>query len=366
MANGYSLGVLQFQKEVSKDATPQYKVEPYGFLGSLYVSHSRGAIKNDSYDGHFKTVKIKSKKRFTTDDVSPEASCDTVLQQTYAEETVDVSNFCQLAIHVEDEVIAAFDSYASSKTSTGSLSLMYEHMDSVATAASALLSYVNQDLMTLAVAALGVNRRTASAAAATINIPLNTTNEPLGDGINQVLGDFKLNTMMGKPIVTGQGLFYNWLAAQAAKSGVNQSGIDSRLQTAGFDFWYDPYVTTAMTSANQIMVHEKNSIQIVEYLKYQGWKAGAKPGASSFGTLTLPMQIGDQLVPVFFDYQLKYNDCEQEFTIGYGGSTTTLEKGYNLIISKTYGLYTLPATAYDAADVLTGNRGSLRYLITNT
>jgi hypothetical protein len=36
-----------------------------------------------------------------------------------------------------------------------------------------------------------------------------------------------------------------------------------------------------------------------------------------------------------------------------------------MILSKNFGLYTIPTDAYKASDVLTGNRGSLAYEVTN-
>lgn len=370
MANGYSLGMLQLQKEVTKNATPEFKLEPYGLTASLYQAHSPASILNNPESGHIKTVKVKAKKRWTPDDISPEPGCDVMVRQAYTEQSVDVSNFCQIALHIEDSVIEQYDEYASAivngTATKPSTSLMQEHYLEVMRAGNALLSSMNQGLWALAVAAVGVNRRTGNTATSAINIPLNTTNEPLGDGINRILTDYMLNTMTGRPIAIGQGNMHGFMLAQAAKANVNQSGVDTRIQAAGFDFFYDPYAGTALGNANQILVYEKDAIQIVEKLRYKGFKRGPKPGASTYGTIVLPMQSGNQLVPVEFDFQLRYNDCEQEITEGYNGSTVTIQPGYNLIMSKYYGLYTIPSTAYDSGDVLSGNRGSLRYTITNT
>lgn len=374
MANGFSLGVLQMMKEITKEATPAYKVEPYGLLASLYTAHSRGVIKNDSYDGHTKTVKVKKKKRFTIQDTDNVPSCDAVLIPSYTEDVVSVGNFRQLAFHIEDEVIAQYDSYASqiialkgtpNPTMPPATGLMWEFVDTLMTAASALLQSVDLDLTTLATGAIGVNRSTGNNAAQTINIPLNSTNNPLTNGINKLFTDFKLNTMNGKPIVVGGGLMLSFMLNQAAKIGGNQSGLDTRIQAAAMDFWYDQNVPDVLNSANQIVVYEKDAIQIVEYLKYQGFKGGDKKGASTFGTLALPMQIGDQLVPIMFDYQLRYNDCAASFTEYNSQDTVTLQKGYNLILSKDFGLYTIPTDAYKSSDVLFGNRGSLIYNLTN-
>lgn len=366
MANGYSLGVLQHTREITKGATPQYKVEPYGALASLLTAHSQGVIKNDSYDGHFKTVKVKAKQRITPDQTRTSRSCSNTITQPYLERTVSVANVRQIAIHVEDEVIAAFDNYASAMQDAGQVRLMNEHMDSVMTAASALLQSVNTDVVALMTAAVGVNRATGLSTAQNINIPQNTSTIVLSNGITKILADFAQNQMSGRPIVVGAGLFHNWMLSQAAK-GIDQSGVMSRIQAAGFDFFADYTVGVDLGAANNILVYEKDAIHLVEYMRYQGFKAGQKPGASQFGIMTLPGDLGGgQLVPVKFDFQLRYNDCPEEMEYVDGEESIIVQPGYNLILTKQFGLDTIPANAYRSGDVLEGNRGSLLFNITNS
>lgn len=365
MANGYSLGVLQHIREVTAKATPQYKIEPYGLLALLKSRMTPGAIKNDSFDGHFKTVKIKRKKRFTTSQVGTDPSCDVTNLNPYTEETVSIGGFRTLAVHIADETIAAYDSYASGKVAFGNNPqsvLMQEHMDDVFTMASAILNAVDKDLVTLLGANIGVNRKTGNNAARTLNIARNANIVPLNNAPTEILSDFQLNSMSGRPLVVGAGLMYNWALNQPVIGAANSSGIDVARQIANFDFFYDLEIEQQLGS-NHVVVLEKDAIQLVEYLEYQGWKSGPKPGASTFGTVTLPMNQGGQLVPVQFDYQLRYNDCAQEFEVE--GEIVVLQKGYNLILSKRFGLYTIPTTAYRTGDPLAGNRGSLHYLINN-
>lgn len=365
MPNGYSLGVKQHIREIAKSATPQYKVEPYGALASMLTAHSQGVIKNDSYNGHKKTVLVKSKKRFTPAQTRTTRSCSNTATSGYSEKEVLVDQVRQIAIHVEDEHIALFDEYASSMQDAGALRVMNEHMDTVMTAASALLQSVNTDIVALLAANVGVNRATGLDTAQAINIALNTTNNPLANGVNKILADFAMNQMSGRPIVVGAGLFHNWMLNQNAK-GIDQSGVMSRIQAAGFDFFVDYTVGTEL-AANNILVYEKDAIHLVEYLEYQGFKAGVKPGASQFGVLALPGDLGGgPLVPVKFDFQLRYNDCAEEFDYVDGSGSVTLEKGYNLILTKQFGVDFIEDDAYQVGDVLEGNRGSLLFNITNT
>jgi len=365
MANGFSLGLLQMMKEVTKGATPAYKLDPYGFLASLYTAHSPGSVKVDSYDGHFKTVKVKKKKRLTISDTSTSLSCAMGAAIPYTEDTVSVANVRQVAFSLSDETVAAFDSYASQFQTVPGMApenpLMFELLDSLMVAANAVLEGVNTDLVTLAVANLGVNVVTGSAASSALNITQDATKNYLTQGITQLMSEFKQNRMSGRPIIVGSGIMHNWFLQAGASTSSNFNGLDARIQAAGMDFFLDYTMGSAIEgNGNDIVVYEKDAIQIVEYMKYQGFKAGAKPGASIFGTITLPMQNSDgTLVPVKFDYQLRYNDC----AVTEGG--VTYEKGYNMIISKNFGLYTIPTNAYQSGDVLSGNRGSLAYEVSN-
>ena len=197
-----------------------------------------------------------------------------------------------------------------------------------------------------------------------LNINKDNSINPLDDGLTKLLYDYKLNGAKGRPQIIGAGIFLQFMIQKMnAAVGVSQSGLDV-MRLANFDFYYDIEMDTAF-GANQIMVYEPNAVQIVEYLEYTGFKAGLKPDGSHFGVVALPLMINNEIKPVDFDFQLKYNSCPESFTDAYYGTALTLEKGYNLIISKQCGLWTIPASAYRATDVLNGNRGSYRYTISN-
>jgi hypothetical protein len=365
MANGFSLGILQHIKEIALGATPQYKIELPGFTQSLVTAHTPGLIKNDSFDGHFKTVKVKKKQRYTTADTESTASCEITNVQGYTEDTVSVASYRQIAVHIEDEIIAAYDAAASAPVGLIGTQVPAEFMDELMNASNALLGAINADLVTLANSAVGVNRRTGDALASLINIGYDATKSPLNDGLTQILSDFRLNNMKGRPIVVGSGLFNSFMLQQAAKqAGLN--GLDTRIQAAGVDFFYDNDVA-AISGDNDIVVYEKDAVQLVQYLKYQGFKAGAK-GTSIFGTVALPYTMttasgGLSIVPINVDVQFKYNDCDADFVVD--GEGATLKKGWNMILSSNFGLWTIPTGAYKASDPLVGNRGSLKYEVTN-
>jgi len=186
---------------------------------------------------------------------------------------------------------------------------------------------------------------------------------PLDDGMTKIISDYSINLGSGIPQVYGSGLFYNYVLQQKSKS-TDLRGYNTAIDVEGIKFYYD-IKSANILGTNYICVCQPNSLQWVEYMRYTGFKAGTKPGASQFFTLPLPMQVGSEIVPVLFDVQLRYNDCAATFTDAYYGNQITLEKGYNLILSKTSGLFCIPADAYRGTDRLKGNRGTLLYEIDN-
>lgn len=369
MADGFSLGLLKFAKDINKEATPQNKIHARGFMGKLLIADSPAAIEYDAGNGHRRAVKVKRKQRFTSAQTSTTPSCDVTNTQPYIEDSISVSGFRQLAFHIENDVIAQFDTYASQNVANPTqpnIEMMYEFYDTVLTAANALLEAVNQDLVTTALSTVGVHRATGTNVAVTLNIPLSTTTAPLAQGINKLLYDYKHNGFSGRPQVVGGGLMAQFMMNQPAKVG-DAAGLDTRIQGASLDFWYDEDVATISTVANRILLYEPNAVQLIEYMRYRGNMWAGAPGASKFGILVLPMPDGKGgMIGVKFDYQIKFNDCDVEMPYVDGESTVLLTPGYNLILSKTFDLYSIPTNAYRASDVLTGNRGSLAYTITNS
>lgn len=366
MATGFCPSLLTHIKEVAKDANPMYKIRPTGFLGMLQTEMTPGAIKIDSMNGHKKTVNVKYKKRFRIADTDTSRSCDNVLVPAWVEDTAALTKFRQLAIHIEDETIAQYCEDASRTISLGkpATDMMNEFYEStILQGANALLGAVNRDLLVQMLGRFGVNLRTGLSTAATLNVNKDETINPLDNGLTLLLSDYKRNQMSGRPLVVGAGLWLNFMLQQFAKS-VNQSGLDSKIMAGAMDFFYDEDFANQI-GANHIGVFEKDSVQIIEYLRYQGFKAGNK-GVSTFGTLPIPMQTEKSITPVWFDYQFKYYDCPTTLTDAYSGGSVTVDKGWSLIISKDFDLWNIPTDAYQAGDELSGNRGTLRYNITNS
>lgn len=354
---------------VGEKALPQTKLEKVGFLNLLQSQDKPELLRlnvNDS--GHFNSVQIKYKQRFTEDFAlkNEGAVCNSVNNSVYLETVANLTSFNSFAVHIDDELLAAYEEDSTKMMTSGTTpptALMKEFMETLMTAANAVLLGLDQDLMTTLVA--GVNRVTGLSTARTINVPLNSTQNDLTADLNRVLVDAEVNLFGGKPqlLVNTGSLLHSYIMQQRFKSA-NQAGINTAIEMAGFDSYIDTKVGSVF-GANNFLAIDKNTVQIIEYLKYKGFKAGWKPGDSMFGTIDLPMQVGNEVKLIEFDYQLRYVSCPTLTTDSYYGTPVTLQTGYSIILSKKAGLFQLPTDSYRAVDPNFKVNGVLRYNLTN-
>ncbi len=353
---------------VGLPATPQYKLELMGFTNLLLNQDRPQVLRLNNASGHRETIQIRFKQRYLQEHTFTDESqvCNNTLIEPRMEASVDLSSFRAIALYLEDETVARYENDASKSIAVGqpSTAFMNEMMEEIYRATSAILQGVNTDLLTQFVGNIGVNRVTGTNAAKTINLDKDATKNNLQEGMTEVDSDFMINLMSGRNQMFGSGLLNNYFLQQYAKS-YNQAGINTALEAGNRDWYYDQSASTIL-GANQFVSVEKNAVQLVEYLQYTGFKAGVRPGASTFGILPLPLFMGQNVKPLMFDFQLRYFDCPTALTAGYYGTPLTVQKGWNLILSKKTGLFQIPNTAYRAADVMFNNNGTLRYVATNT
>jgi hypothetical protein len=365
LGQGFRPYLLSHIANICKDATPQYKIEPDGFLNFLQMQDKPKFLRLNTEGGHKLQAQVKYKQRWTKEFVGTSIDCGVTNVPSYRETSVDLTSTRAIVLNFEDERIAQYEEDASTMRSAGSppTDFMNEILDEIMTAASALLQAVNVDLQTTFSTKIGVNRTTGNNATRAININQDTNILQLTNGFNEMLADYTKNGGSGVPEIIGSGIFYNWMLNQASKS-TDQSGVNSSIQARGVRFHHDLNFASTF-GTNQIIWAQPNSVQIVEYLRNKGFKSGLR-GTSTFGTILLPVQTAAGIMDVEFDYQLRYNDCAQTLTDQYYGSTILIQPGFNLMLSKQCGLFTIPSDAYRSTDPLTGNRGTLRYTISNS
>ena len=365
MANGLAPYLLNDLKSLVGNAYPGQKVDLKGFLAMLTSGAGANPIQTNTLAGHKKEVRFWYRNRNTRPQTDTSASCDNVLTPARKEYTVSVGNTRQIAWHLPDELVATYMEEASQRVNIpgGPMNgASAELFDIIMSGANGILQGINEDLLGLVT--WGKNRVSGSNSAVTLNLSADTNVQKLTTGMPKLMGDYKLNNLSGTPNVVGAGLFYQYMLTQPYK-GLDQSGFNSAMATSMVNFFADQDFANIVGS-NHIGVFEPGSIQLVEYLEYTGFKAGQKPGASEFGVIALPAVASDgSLLPVKFDWQLKYIDCPTTLTDAYSGSTATYQKGWSFIMKKDFGLFQVPSDAYRQEDGLYSVNGSLRYNVTN-
>lgn len=367
-ANGTGLRPYLLQhirNVVGEPATPELKIENNGFLNFLQSQDKPEVLRLSDGKGGLNSAQIKYHQRLIPAYTRTSESCTQSAQMPYAEASVLLNVYREYSLYLPEELMAAYTSDCTEMLTAGTppTKMMNELLTQICASANAILTALNGDLLTLAVANIGINRSTGNNTAKAINFTQNTNNLPLHDGITELMSDMTVNLVSGEPFIVGNGLWLNYFQQQKSK-GIAQNGLNTAVEAGGLKFLYDNS-SISLLGANQALAFEANATQIVEYLKFQGFKSGTR-GTSDFGVISLPYQATSNLVKmVDFDYQLKYNDCPTVITDEYYGTTTTLDRGYQLILSKTCGLFQIPQGAYSAADPNYGVNGSFRYVATN-
>lgn len=355
----------QLANIVGEGNLPQNKIEHVGFMNFLQSQNKPEILRLNNTAGHLQAVQVKYLQRLTEEFTGTNEGnvCSHTYFENYKETTANLTSFRFIPLYLGDEIVAQYEDDASRTLSVGAppTMIMNEMLERIMTAANAIIGGVRTDLLTSLV--VGNNRVTGNANAQTINFTVDTNNLPLNDGMTKILNDYYINLGTGTPQIVGSGLMHNFMLQQAAK-GLAQSGLNTAIEAADVKFYYDQKAASIL-GANQFVVIEPNTVQIVEYLQFTGFKAGAKPGASIFGTLALPMQVGQDVLPIEFDYQLKYVDCPSDSIDQYYGTSITLQKGWVLILSKKSGIFQIPSDAYNGIDPMLGVNGCFRYVATN-
>jgi hypothetical protein len=368
MANGYCPALLRTIESVAGENAPSRKLHVAGFLQMAFCcQNSSVSVLNDQYpgDGTNRPLTVSYRQRPVLSQVQDEDDCDINNLPVKLEWAFPNRRHKQTSFFIPDSQIAQYCSEYSQTVQIGrpATTLMREHYDNFLEAANILLRAINVDVVTLMATQFGNNSITGSAAARTINIP-QTAGLNLGAGVIQLFRDFQENELCGDPCIVGGGNFAGFTISQLMAC-CNAAGQDtSRVGLPAFYFDKD---SQTIWGANQIGVFAKGSVKFIGYNKYAGNYAGEK-GGSIFFTVALPVnEFGcapDCLNDLVFDVQMKYIDCPTSITVN--GTAQTVNRGWQVIVSKEYHLWVQPTDAYRIGDPLAGTNGTLRYTITNT
>lgn len=369
MATGFCPALLESIDNIAGQNAPGNKLQITGFLAALFCcQNSTVSPLNNVFDGgHTRPMTVKYRQRALASQVQTEDDCDVNKIPAYAEWTVPSVSHLQHSQFLDDATIQQYCIDASMTRTTGAppTQVMMEVYSLIKDSAQAVLKKMNQTLVTSMATQFGENTTTGSTAAKVINISSNTDNLNLSNGIVDMLRDLQENEICGDPCIVGGGLFAAFNIAQVAAC-CSQAGFDmSRIGLPRFFFDKD---TQSIWGANNIGVLAPGSVKLLSRNKYQGAFAGQR-GTSFFTTFALPINefgcnVDECLRDLIFDLQLKYIDCPTVVTVN--GVNTTVNRGWQLIVSKEFALWVQPTTGYASGDPLQDTNGTLRYQISNT
>lgn len=342
-----------------------------GFLAALFCcQNSTVSPINDANqaNGHIGSgLTVKYRQRPTSSHVSDTDDCDIDRIPAFAEWTLPTLGFKKTSFFLDDLTIQKYCEDASRQRSVGQppTQVMQEHWDLIIEHANILMSEINKDLIADMATQFGENTVTGSNTGKVININRNGDQVILDDGIVDVLRDMQENEICADPCFIGGGLWSAWNMSQVMAC-CNQAGMD--LSRIGLPRFFFDKSTQSIWGENSAAMLSPGSVKFIGRNKFAGAFAGQK-GTSFFTKLPLPVEEfgcnnDSCLRDLVFDLQLRYIDCPT--TINVGETPTTVNRGWEVIISKEYALWVQPTNAYAADDDLEGTNGTLKYFLSNS
>lgn len=369
MANGFCPALLYHIDDIANGNSPGRKMHVAGFLAALFCCQNSNVNPlNSVYDnGHLRTLTVKYKRRPTLDDVSTSDNCDVDRVPSYLEWAFPASNYVQSSFYLSDAQIQNYCRDASAIRSTGRppTQVMQEVYEEIVATANLLLKYINRDAVVEMGTQFGENVTTGSASGKFINIARDGDKLILDNGIVDMLRDFEENEICDDVCLIGGGLWSAWDKTRLIAC-CNAAGID--LSKTGMPRFFFDKDTQSLWGRNSAAVLAPGSVAFIGRNKYVGPFSGQR-GNSFFSTLPLPVgEFGcnndDCLRNLVFDMQLRYIDCPT--TVNINGTPTSVNRGWEVILSKEWNLWVQPTNAYASGDELEGTNGTLKYFLENT
>jgi hypothetical protein len=373
MALGFAPALLTHLKVLMEQNYPGTKITPSGYLKlliennpSLRISSINGesidGLKRSTVGGHIRDVKLKSLPRITPDQISDEDNCENDFGFQYSESQLDTPLFSKAGFQLEWSFVERYQQEASRLVSTANpnVSILNEMLEQIMHAVNGLI--VNMDRKLLSATNFGVNVTTGLATAKTININGDGNRLDLSDGVIELLSDAQENEFVGDLLMVGSGLFNKYNIAKNAL-GINGAGINQGALN-GYKWYYDIASATPFGGANRVGAFAKGAVGYVDIDRYIAWKSG-RHGTSWFAQIMLPVESTAGVAPIMmpFNLQIRELDCPDTAFDGY--ETRTMGRGYQILISKNFGLWQQPKSAFQSTDRLANNNGSLLYEFSN-
>lgn len=339
------------------DKTPSIQIPDYEVLR---LSNSRG---------HVKSIELYTYSRagIGSQGISETPSCDNGVVPLRKAFTLEAPRYVQAQIVLPDNLIEQYAEDASQMVQLqGAPTLvMNEMLQEIMAYINGLVATINTRLVSDVT--FGKNIVTGSTASTTVNIAKDATLYDLSQGLVKILADARNNEMIGNLNLVGGGLFLNYEISKGS-AGVAANGQNQAL-VGGYGFNFDTYTGSAAnwgSNANALGVFQDGTIGFIDLSRMLGFKQRNLGTYQSF-QIVLPIENGaGNVTTMTFDVKLIFSPCPKTEIADDGYSEFELQEGWNLIISKRYGLYQMPTSVYSSTDRLAGSNGALLYNITNS
>ena len=333
---------------------PQYKVTPAGFLQMLLENPTTARISNakNIRAGMERELKVRYMQRGLESDVTDIDDCETPITPEWKETSIGRPLFSKIGIFISDTDMRKYQDEATRTLAAGTPSapLMVALYETLLVKLQGLIQKIDGNLLSAQTTKWGINAVTGAATAQAIKF----SNTPsMNDGIVKLLSDYQLNEMYDAPMIVGNGAVMNYNLLQTLKKGTDVGGFGSNMT-------FKPYLDIASISkwgANHFGVFTPGLIGLVDFNKNVGEFSGVK-GGSMFFTIPVPVQLANGILStLIFDAQLKYEDCP----IFDENNVKVADRGWKLLLSKSYGLFNAPSDMFATGDRLAGVNGSFHY-----
>lgn len=334
---------------------PQTKVTPVGFLKMLLENNAATQINNldGLRSGQERTIKLRYMQRGLESEVTDIDDCDTPLTAEWQEAEIERPLFSKIGIFISDEQMRQYQEEATQTLAQGTPAtpLMRALYETLVVKINGLIQKIDSNLVAAQATAWGVNAAYGTDTAQSIAFGEKAT---MNDGFVKLQLDAQANEVSDGLLICGNGKVNAYDIYQKQKLGTSADGIGA----LGLNTYYDPKTTTAW-GADHFGAFVKGLVGFVDFNKNVGSYAGQK-GESLFFTLPIPVQLSSEVSALTFDCQLKYQDCPVYDASG----NKVADRGWKLIVSKSYGLFNAPSDMFATGDPLAGFNGSLHYVAT--
>lgn len=367
---GFCPALLTDINAVANGNAPGRKMQVVGYTAALFCCQNStvNAINSntDESNGSYRPLTVKYTRRPTVSDVSSTDDCNIDRIPGYLEWNIPSLGFKKTSFYISDAQMQQYCSDAMEVQTVGSkpsTQVMNEIYQRIVEATNVVMKAINIDLVTQQATQFGKNIVTGQSHGKVINVS-QTPGIFLDNGIIDMMRDIQENEICGDPCLVGGGLWSAWDKAQALAC-CNSAGINMASATLPRLF-YDKD-SQQIWGPNTAAILAPGSVKFIGRNAYAGPFAGQR-GNSFFTTLPMPVDefgcnLDDCLRDLVFDMQLRYIDCPT--TLNVAGNSTTVNRGWEVIISKRYALWVQPADAYSTSDPLYDTNGTLLYYLTN-